>query len=76
MINYKKSYLLWNRKCYTWRQDPWQSTFPILFLRTEMEEIHKQLCVPLVKIDYYAQPVICAYVLGLSGLNRVLFTRK
>lgn len=57
-------------------QDPQQSTFPILLLRTEMEEMHKQLYGPLMKIDYYAQPVICAYVLGLSGLNKVLFTRK
>jgi len=57
-------------------QNPRLSTFAVLLLRDEMGGIHKQLYSPLVKIDYYAQPVIRASILGLSGLNKVLFTRK
>lgn len=63
-------------KCHTQGQTPWLSPFPVLLLGDEMEGIYKQLYSLLVKIDYYAQPVIRASLLGLSGLNKVLFTRK
>lgn len=63
-------------KYYTWGQTPWLSAYPILFLRDEIEGIHKQLYSPVVKTDYYAQPDLCTSLLSLSGLNDVLFTRK